>query len=431
MKQQQNYTFTNWAKNVQSVAANFFQPETEEEIITVVKNYPKIRMVGTGHSWSGICATNEALLNLDNYNKITKIDKALKLVTVQAGIKLWHLNNLLDKEGLALLNLGSIDQQSIAGAISTGTHGSGIQFQILGSQMVEFSLIKADGTKHIINKEKDTDLFNACVVNLGCLGVISEITLQVTDAFTLHDYTTTLPFDEVIDKLDDYLKDNDHFKLWWLPPCKDIIVFRYRRTHEKPNDSKLRVFLKDHLLSVIIYRFLVFVAKLFPFIAKPLNTMLTWNMKGPLDRIEKSYKVYVVPEPPLHRETEWTFEISKAKEILRAYKNFITENKYNLNFIQEIRFTKGDDFWLSGCYKRDAIWLGLYNYAHEKWDKVLPEYEAFAKKYNGRPHWGKEFTMDKNYLHQQYEKMADFKKLKEEMDPSRKFENKFISDLLG
>jgi hypothetical protein len=94
--------------------------------------------------------------------------------------------------------------------------------------------------------------------------------------------------------------------------------------HEKPNDSKLRVFLKDHLLSVIIYRFLVFVAKLFPFIAKPLNTMLTWNMKGPLDRIEKSYKVYVVPEPPLHRETEWTFEISKAKEILRAYKKFIT-----------------------------------------------------------------------------------------------------------
>jgi L-gulonolactone oxidase len=395
-----------------SVAANFFQPETEEEIITVVKNYPKIRMVGTGHSWSGICATNEALLNLDNYNKITKIDKALKLVTVQAGIKLWHLNNLLDKEGLALLNLGSIDQQSIAGAISTGTHGSGIQFQILGSQMVEFSLIKADGTKQIINKEKDSDLFNACVVNLGCLGVISEITLQVTDAFTLHDYTTTVPFDEVIDNLDDYLKNNDHFKLWWLPPCKDIIVFRYKRTNEKPNDSKLRVFLKDHLLSVIIYRFLVFVAKLFPFIAKPLNTMLTWNMKGPLDRIEKSYKVYVVPEPPLHRETEWTFEISKAKEILRAYKNFITENKYNLNFIQEIRFTKGDDFWLSGCYKRDAIWLGLYNYAHEKWDKVLPEYEAFAKKYNGRPHWGKEFTMDKNYLHQQYEKMADFKKVK-------------------
>jgi sugar-1,4-lactone oxidase-like protein len=431
MKQQQNYTFVNWAKNVQSNVSNYFQPETESEIIEIVQKYNKIRLVGTGHSWSGVCATNDALINLDLYNKILKVDKERKLVTVQAGIKLWQLNELLDKEGLALINLGSIDQQSIAGAISTGTHGSGIQFQILGSQMYEFSLIKADGSKLIINKEKDTELFNACVVNLGCLGVISEITLQVTDAFTLHDYTTTLPFDDVIENLDNYLKENDHFKLWWLPPCKDIVVFRYQRTKEKPNDSKLRVFLKDIILSVYIYRFWVFLAKLFPFIAKPLNTILTWNMKGPLDRIEKSYKVYIVPEPPLHRETEWTFELSQAKEILKAYKKFITDNQYNLNFIQEIRFTKGDDFWLSACYKRDALWLGLYNYAHEKWDKVLPEYEAFAKQFNGRPHWGKEFTLDKKYLHQQYEKINDFKKLKEEFDPTKKFENKFVEEIFG
>ena len=431
MKQQQNYRFVNWAKNVQSNVSNFFQPETETEIIEIVQKYNKIRLVGTGHSWSGICATNDALLNLDFYNKILKMDKERKLVTVQAGIKLWHLNNLLDKEGLALINLGSIDQQSLAGAISTGTHGSGILFQILGSQMFEFSIIKADGSKCIIHKEKDTELFNACVVNLGCLGVISEITLQVTDAFRLHDYTTTVPFDDVIENLDTYLKDNDHFKLWWLPPCKDIVVFRYQRTKEKPNDSKLRVFLKDHLLSVLIYRSLVFVAKIFPFLAKAINAFLTINMKGPLDRIEKSYKVYIVPEPPLHRETEWTFELSQAKEILKAYKKFITDNQYNLNFIQEIRFTKGDDFWLSACYKRDALWLGLYNYAHEKWDKVLPEYEAFAKQFNGRPHWGKEFTIDKKYLHQQYERMEDFKKLKNEMDPTKKFENKFVEEIFG
>lgn len=431
MKQQQSYTFVNWAKNVQCNVSNYFQPETEEEIIEIVQKYHKIRLVGTGHSWSSICATNDALINLDLYNKILKIDKERKLITVQAGIKLWQLNELLDKEGLALINLGSIDQQSIAGAISTGTHGSGIQFQILGSQMYEFSLIKADGSKLIINKERDTALFNACVVNLGCLGVVSEITLHVTDAFTLHDYTTTLPFDDVIENLDDYLKSNDHFKLWWLPPCKDIVVFRYQRTKEKPNDSKLRVFLKDIILSVYIYRFWVFLAKLFPFIAKPLNTILTWNMKGPLDRIEKSYKVYIVPEPPLHRETEWTFELSRAKEILRAYKKFIIDNKYNLNFIQEIRFTKADDFWLSACYKRDALWLGLYNYEHEKWDKVLPEYEAFAKQFSGRPHWGKEFTIDKNYLHQQYEKINDFKKLKEELDPTKKFENKFVEEIFG
>ena len=125
MKQQQNYTFTNWAKNVKSVAANFFQPESEDEIISLVQQYSKIRIVGTGHSWSDICATNEAIINLDYYNKIISIDKEKKIVKVQSGIKLWHLNNLLDEAGLALINLGSIDRQSLSSAISTGTHGSG------------------------------------------------------------------------------------------------------------------------------------------------------------------------------------------------------------------------------------------------------------------------------------------------------------------
>lgn len=429
MKSQQNYKFVNWAKNVQSEVRNYFQPETEEEIIALVKSYGKIRLVGTGHSWSDICLTDEALINLDYYNKIIHIDKVNKIVKTQAGIKIWQLNQLLDKEGLALKNLGSIDRQSITGAISTGTHGSGIDFQILGSQLLEFSLIKADGTKVIVNKEKDADLFNACVVNLGCLGVISEVTIQVVDAFNLHDYTTTVPFEEVIENLDDYLKNNDHFKLWWLPPTDDIIVFRYQRTQEKVNDTRLRQFLKDELLSVVVYRLMVFIAKLFPALAKPINRLLTWNMKGPLDRIEKSYKVYIVPEPPLHRETEWTFDITRAKEILRAYRKFITENKYNLNFIQEIRFTKGDDFWLSAAYQRDALWLGLYSYEHENWDKILTEYEAFAQQYKGRPHWGKEFNAGKEYLEEQYPKYRDFIQLRNEMDPSKKFVNKYIERL--
>ncbi|MFN8236890.1 MAG: D-arabinono-1,4-lactone oxidase [Chitinophagales bacterium] len=429
MKQQQNFRFINWAKNVQSTVNNYFQPESEEEIIALVRQYAKIRLVGTGHSWSDICQTNEAIINLDYYNKIISIDKVNKIVKTQAGIKIWQLNQLLDKEGLALKNLGSIDRQSITGAISTGTHGSGIDFQILGSQLLEFSLIKADGSKLIINKEKDAALFNACVVNLGCMGVISEVTIQVVDAFNLHDYTTTIPFDEVIDNLDDYLAKNDHFKMWWLPPTNEIVVFLYQRTQEKVNDSRLRQFLKDEVLSVLVYRFLVFVAKLFPVLAKGINRLLTWNMKGPLDRVEKSYKVYIVPEPPLHRETEWTFDISRAKEILRAYKKFITENKYNLNFIQEIRFTKGDDFWLSACHQQSSLWLGLYCYEHENWGDMLKDYETFAQQFNGRPHWGKEFNVGKEYLQTQYPKYHDFIRLRNEMDPDKKFVNKYIERL--
>lgn len=427
MKTKNNFSFQNWAKNVASKVENFYQPENEAEIIEIVKKHDKIRMLGTGHSWSDICKTNEAMINLDLYNKVLHIDKNNKTITVQAGIKLWQLNEILDKAGLALINLGSIDRQSIAGAVSTGTHGTGINFQILGSQIIEFSLIKADGEKIIINKNAQPNLYHASVVNLGALGIISEITLQVTDAFNLHDQTTTRPFDEVIDNLDQYITDNDHFKLWWLPPAKDIIVFRYRRTQEPTNDSKIRQFIRDRLLSVYVYRICVFIAEIFPFLAKTINRLLTWDMKGPLDRIEKSHKVYIVPEPPLHRETEWTFDLKQAKEILREYKSLII--KKNLNFIQEIRFTKGDDFWLSASYQRNSMWLGLYAYNHEKWETLLPEFEEFAKKYNGRPHWGKEFSKDKNYLQEQYPKYQDFIQLKQKLDPEKKFENEYIEKI--
>ena len=155
-------------------------------------------------------------------------------------------------------------------------------------------------------------------------------------------------------------------------------------------------------------------------------------MKGPLDRIEKSYTVYVVPEPPKHRETEWAFDVKDAKELLKEYQQIFSGNmSFSFNFIQEIRFTKGDDFWLSECYKRDTIWIGAYNHPDKQWPAILAYFEAFAMKHNGRPHYGKEFTVRKEYLAQQYPKYADFIVLRKQLDPSNKFGNELIDELFG
>lgn len=424
MNHQTNYSFINWAKNVRKDIPHFYQPETEDEIVSIIKKHSKIRLVGAGHSWNEICVADEALVNLDRYSKILEIDRRAKTIKVQAGIKLSKLNELLDKEGLALINLGSIATQSLAGAVSTGTHGTGIDFQILGSQINEFTLIKADCEKICI--KRNDELFDAAVVNLGCLGIISEITLQVSDAFNLHDYTETVLFDDVIENLDELLQNNDHLKFWWLPPAEKLIIYKYNRTQEKRNDWRIRQVWKDELSSVLFYRTLVKIAKIFPYFADSFNNLLTYNFRGPLDRIEKSFLVFNVPEPPLHRETEWAFDANRAKEILTAYKKHLNESKFKFSFIQEIRFTKADDFWLSPSYKRDSLWIGFYNYEHENWKELLPFHEEFAKKYDGRPHWGKEFTIDGKYLPKQYEKFDDFVALKIEFDSAGKFENEFI-----
>ncbi len=429
MKHLQNYSFKNWAKIVSKEVPHLYQPETEDEIISIINNHKQIRLVGTAHSWNEICLSDEALINLDRFDNVLKIDKSAKTIKVQAGIKLKKLNILLDKEDLALSNLGSIATQSLAGAISTGTHGTGINFQIMGSQIIEFTLIKADGEKIAVNREKNLDLYNASIVNLGCLGVISEITLQITDAFNLHDYTETVPFDDVVENLDELLKNNDHLKFWWLPPSEDLIVYKYNRTNENVNDSRIRQTLKDEIASVLFYRSLVKIARIYPTFAPKVSRIMTRLFQKPLDRIEKSYKVFNVPEPPIHRETEWAFDAKRAKEILSAYKQYLVESTFNFSFVQEIRFTKSDNFWLSPSHKRDSLWIGFYNYEHENWEEAMPFHEEFARKFDGRPHWGKEFSIDRDYLQKQYEKFGDFIKVKNEFDPDGKFENEFIQQI--
>lgn len=427
MIKHKDYPFKNWAKNLQFNVNHFIQPDNEEQLIDIIKSYNKIRVVGTGHSWSSVCQTDEVLINLDKLNKIIEINKSNKTVNVQAGIKLVQLNELLDKEGLALTNLGSIAQQSLAGAISTGTHGSGINFQCLASQVLSFSLINATGEKLTI--KKGDSLFDAAIISLGCLGVITEMTLQVSDAFNLHDNTYTRNFLEVIENIEEYIYQNDHFKLWWMPPADNVVVYTYRRTNEQRNDSRLRQFFNDKVLSVLGYRLLVKIGNLKWKWRIPINTYLTKQMDGPLDRIEKSYKVFNVPEPPLHRETEWAFDIKNVKALLQDYRNLFTATSLTFNFIQEIRFTKGDSFWLSECYGRDTIWIGAYNHEDSQWNEILKTFETFALKHGGRPHWGKEFTIRKKELLNSYPNYEAFMKLRKEMDPYGKFSNQLMNEL--
>ncbi|MCO5281472.1 MAG: FAD-binding protein [Chitinophagales bacterium] len=426
----QQLSFGNWGENIKSSSTNYFQPKTEEEIITIIKTNSKIRVVGSGHSWSPLCITKGILLNLDFYNKILEINKETKQVRAQAGIKLWQLIKALKQHQLSLENLGSIDQQSIAGAISTGTHGTGLNFQILGSQIVELTLLKANGEKITINKQSTPDLYAASIVNLGCLGVVSEVVIQAVSAFNIADETQTIPFETVIENLNTYLTQNDYFKFWWLPPTEKTIIYQFQQTNKKTNDSRLRRLFQDRILSVLVYRFVVLLCKFFPNLTHAANRFLTSQIHY-LNRIAESENVFIVPEPPKHLETEWAFDLKDAKAILKDYKTFVETEKLNLSFIQEIRFTKADNFWLSSCYGRDTIWIGFYAYKHENWETNLKKFETFATKHNGRPHWGKLSNVNSSYLKQQYSNFEKFLALRAEFDPENKFLNEYLRKCFG
>lgn len=423
-----NFKFINWGKNLKVDIPKYFRPSNENEIVAIVKEAKKVRLVGSGHSWSPVCVSEEVLINLDNYSKIIALDKDKEIVKVQAGIRLRDLNKQLDKLGFALLNLGSIDHQSLAGALSTCTHGSGINFKILASQVEAYSLIKADGSIEQIDKKHPK--FRAALTGMGALGIISEISIKVCEAFNIEDKTILVPFDEAISKIPTWIKTFDHFKMWWIPHTNEMIVYQHQRTQKKEQYSSIYNWFRLILLDEYLYRILLIFGHLFHSLRPFLNKLMIQSYKAPFYRIQKSYEVFAVPEPPVHRETEWAFDINEAQRLLKEYKKMIDHSQHKINFIQEIRFTKGDDFMLSPCYKRDTVWIGAYLIGDKGWEALFNDFQDFALKNNGRPHWGKEFTPSKIDFEKHYPEIKDFKKLMAENDAKGKFMNKWMKKIL-
>jgi FAD/FMN-containing dehydrogenase len=418
----------NYGRTWRFVPGAVAYPSSAQEIAAIVKRAGKVRVMGSRHSWSKGIVTDGTLLSLDAMNRVVRIDSENLRVTAQAGIKLRDLIAKLERHGLALANLGSVDAQSLAGAISTGTHGTGIEFSCLASQVESLRLIDGEGQeRHLDRSHPD---FNAVVVGLGCFGVVHEMTLSVVPSFQLHAIAETALFDDVIEKLDAYVKEYDHFKFWWLVPSDRVIVYKHKRTDAKRSDNALRRWLNDVLLSVVVYRALVVLGMLSRRWLIPVINRLLTTLTMRWERVCRSYQGFMVPLPPIHRETEWAFDYAQARDLLRAYRELLLKSGHTYNFIQEIRFTKADGFWLSPAFGRDSIWLSMYNMDGSRhWDDQLAQFDAFARGHGGRPHWGKEASFDAAYLRTQWPAFREFRALARAYDPQGKFVNAWVEQI--
>ena len=421
----------NWAGNIQFTPNEIVRPTSTKEVVAIVKTGRKIRCIGTGHSWSELAPTDDILMATDGLNKILSIDREKNQATIQAGAKLEHLNVQLWEEGYAFGNLGSIARQSLAGAVSTATHGTGLDYQILGSMVESFKLVKADGEVLNVDKKADSELYHTALISLGSLGIITEMTINIVPKFQLHEQSGLMGFKEVCDNILDWLKEENHIKMWWFAHTDKMMVYRYNRTQEPRKDTWFRQKFMDEWVSVYFYRLMLWWSNRKPTRRKWMNRQIVNGLLPDVNRIERSYKVFNVPEPPIHRETEWAFDINLTPTLLREYKQMVEEKGHLINFIQEIRFVKGDEFALSPCYGRDSVYVGAYNADNRDWDRLLADFEALAIKHNGRPHWGKEFNTGTDYLKSVYPKWDEFQTVRKEMDPDGQFMNPMMKGLFS
>jgi hypothetical protein len=210
-------------------------------------------------------------------------------------------------------------------------------------------------------------------------------------------------------------------------------VFANDRTNAPRDDRAAMRWFRDELLSVAGYRALLVVGKLNrQRLIPPINRMLTAQVGKRFERTCQSHVGFLTPAPPVHREAEWAFDAARASELVAAYRDLLVGSGHTFNFIQEVRFSRADELWLSPAYRRDSLWLSLYNIDSDaRWRDQLARFEAFARAHGGRPHWGKEATFDPAYLAAQYEQLPAFRALAREHDPERKLVNEWAAGALA
>ncbi|KAG2392710.1 hypothetical protein C9374_011435 [Naegleria lovaniensis] len=444
-----SFVFRNWA-NIYKIKPQFVHhPESEEEIQRIVKvaafRKEKIKVVGSGHSPCDISLTKDHMIFLDKYSKILNVDTQKLTAKVQAGVTIEQLNTeLYHNYNMALPVLGSISFQTISGIISTATHGTGINFGCISTIVIELDVVLPTG--EVITLKKGDDNFNAFVCSLGCLGIISTMTIQCVPAFSLKAIQEPSDLDTVLSNLENLIGSSDHWRFWWFPHTKNDKCITNSATRIPIQSSKsfvgdsdkigffgkIKNFLVDRLLGFYSLEFALFISKFFPSLVPWINnTWFSLLFSSKTEVTDVSFKVFNFDCLFKQFVNEWAIPIENTKEALIRIRNMIQESKLNVHFPVEVRFVKADDVWLSPCYGRDTCYIGIIMY--RPYDFTIP-YQKYFEEYNrimlqlgGRPHWAKlDFKLD---FANMYPKWQDFKNLRQALDPNDVFSNDYIKRL--
>jgi FAD/FMN-containing dehydrogenase len=374
--------------------------------------------------------TDDTLLNLDHLNNLIAVDLNRKLVTVQAGIRIKDLNELLPRYDLAMANLGSISEQSIAGAISTGTHGTGLRSGNLATQIVGMHLVTSEGRLLKLTVDQDYELMMAARVSLGALGVITQVTIRCVDAFNLRLYAEPRPFDEVLDQIDTLNQQNEKVRLYWFANTDEIYVMTLNRTHRSiTRTSPIIERVNNRLLRHDVMALLLRAGYQLPDIVDNINrfaAIVGWDKE---DRVDRSDHLLNVPMPPKHSECEYAVPIDQAVEAIRATRQMIKDNHYHVNWPVEIRFVAADESMLSPSYRRHVCYIGAYTYGEHFAGPYFAGFEHLMKSFRGRPHWGKHHTLTAYETRKLYPRYDRFNQIRKQLDPSGTFANAYVRHL--
>lgn len=432
-----NAKFANWSRTFTCSPLAVFEPTTElhcELILELARREHKVvRAVGVGHSPSDLACTTGYMLRTTKLDRLLEIHADKRYIIAQAGITLDALHAELAIHGLAMINVGSISDQTLGGIVTTATHGTGINYGVISTHVMGLSLLLADGSRVFCSRQVRPDLFTASICGLGSTGLILTITLEVEPAFRLKEVQQTIQFHECVRSLDSLVTASQHVRFWWFPAADTMRVSSADRTTEpiKPAGS----WLWHSLIGFHVVQFLLFVAR---FIL-PLNIFIgrfaSWLVSTKVIAIDDSFRIFNMECRYPQHTTEWAIPYENTKACLHdlhdwLMREFSDPNGLRPHFPIEVRFSDSDDIWLSPSNGQRTCWIGIVQfkpYGFEVPYKMLFErFEAILCRHGGRPHWAKAHNLRPETLRRLYPRFDDFTRVLGSVDPCGMFRNEYV-----
>jgi L-gulonolactone oxidase len=432
---EQPVPWRNWAGDQRCRPALRRDPSSLEELSAAVGEASRaglrVRLTGAGHSFSDIALTDGLMIAIHRMNRLLDVDRSSGLVRAQAGITIRELSLALAGHGLAMENLGDIDVQSIAGAISTATHGTGARLRNISSQVVELTLVLADGSALRCSEQIEPDVFRAARVGLGALGAITEVTLRCVPAFTLRGVDEPRPLSSVLDRFEELALGNDHFEFFVFPHASHALTRTNNRTEEPPRPrGRASAYLNDIVLTNHVFGLTCRAGRRFPARIPQLNRLVT-RLAGSATRVDRSAEIFASPRLVRFTEMEYSLPRERTAEAVRSVMEMIPREGFAVPFPIEVRTVAADEAMLSTAGGRDSGFVAVHMYEGMEWEPYFRAVESIMDGLGGRPHWGKRHFQTAATLRERYPDWDAFQAIRARLDPHGLFSNEWTDRVLG
>jgi FAD-linked oxidoreductase len=410
-------------------------PSSPQEVAETVRDAAArgltVKPVGSGHSFTAAAVTDGVQIRLGNLARLRGADHATGLVTAEAGMPLWRLNELLAEQGLALTNMGDIQAQTVSGAIGTGTHGTGRASASIAAQVAGLEVVLADGSIVACSAQSHPDLFEAARISVGTIGVITAVTFRTEPGFLLEAHEEPLRLDEVLERFDELRTQNDHFEFFWFPHTPMTATKRNNRTEGPARPlSRRREWLEDELLSNKLFTGVCRVGRAAPRAIPAINKISSRALSA-RTYVDRSDRVFTTTRTFKFLEMEYALPVEAAVPALREVERMIVRENLRISIPIEVRCAPSDDLWLSTAHGRDTAYVAFHMFQGMDQTRYFDQAEEIMLAHGGRPHWGKLHTREHDYLAEAYPRFADFLAVREKTDPDRVFANNYTRRIFG